>query len=300
MNRSFALVVILLAPAAANRAAGDPCDADNFDTPIFREDFNGPNGNPPDPNVWVIGHPEDCSGWRVQGRTFFPDPNHHPAAPFPRLDANACVITHAWREAPGTIVVLDPASGNRRKFETGFCTDFAISPDGDMLAAILKNGFVCAWRLSDGNELYGQEEAEKAIREAKAQVGWPIAAAYYYELDISPDGKVLVTSSGGFARLGAHAPVFRDAETGELIDRGGETWRIMRVRYLDAGRIEAQLLAGTLRTWDANSGGMLSAEKHASCLLFPERVCPRRKPGPRNPLNRDYSPTRRWRRRSVG
>lgn len=170
----------------------------------------------------------------------------------------------AWQtplRSGGSVLVHDLASGKHREFETGGSTDFVITPDGKKLIAILNNGFVRAWRLSDGEQLYGKEEAEKAIRDAKRlQAG--LAAMNYYAMDISPDGKVLVTSSGGFSRVGSHAPVFRDAATGEIIDRGAETWRIMGVRYLDADRIETRAFGGTIRTLDADSGKQLSARSN--------------------------------------
>lgn len=168
----------------------------------------------------------------------------------------------AWRTLNGLVVVRDLDSGKHREFSTGGSTDFVITPDGKKLIAILSNGFVRAWRLSDGEQLYGRDEAEKAIRDAKQQLGGFVPAAYYYAMDISPDGKVLVTSSGAFARIGAHAPVFRDAATGEIIDRGAETWRIMGVRYLDPDRIETRAYDGTIRTLDVDSGKPLSAQSN--------------------------------------
>jgi hypothetical protein len=58
---------------------------------LLREDFNGP-GNVPDPAVWIVNLPE--SDWRVQGRSFFPSPLHHPQGPFPHLENGCCVIEH--------------------------------------------------------------------------------------------------------------------------------------------------------------------------------------------------------------
>ena len=93
MNRSPIFVVVVLAWGLAGQVFAGPCDGIDFDTVIFREDFTGPDGSLPDSD-WVIGHPEDTSGWHLQGRTFFPTPSQHPTAPFPHLQDNACVITH--------------------------------------------------------------------------------------------------------------------------------------------------------------------------------------------------------------
>ncbi len=63
-----------------------------WDTVIFREDFDVGVGddNMPDPERWVVNHPE--SSWWAQGRSFFPSPVHHPDAPFPRVENGTCII----------------------------------------------------------------------------------------------------------------------------------------------------------------------------------------------------------------
>ena len=60
----------------------------------LRHDFDTAFGSDqrPDPDVWVINHPE--SWWFVLGRTFFPSPVYHPEAPFPRVEDGVCVIEH--------------------------------------------------------------------------------------------------------------------------------------------------------------------------------------------------------------
>ncbi|MHC4757731.1 MAG: family 16 glycosylhydrolase [Planctomycetota bacterium] len=68
----------------------DPCEA--WGEVIFREDFETPEGQMPDPNVWVVNDPNDW--WRLQGRSFFPSPVYHPDAPLPRVENGVCVIEH--------------------------------------------------------------------------------------------------------------------------------------------------------------------------------------------------------------
>lgn len=92
MNRSVTFVALVLACGLASDVSAGPCDGINFNTVIFRDDFTGPNGSLPDPDRWVINHPEEW--WWVMGRTFMPSPIYHPGAPFPQLQDNACVIEH--------------------------------------------------------------------------------------------------------------------------------------------------------------------------------------------------------------
>lgn len=87
MNRLLIPVTIALVCGFGSQLFGAP-----WDTILFRDDFTGPDGKRPDANHWVINHPE--SWWWVQGRTFLPSPTYHPSAPFPQLEANACVIEH--------------------------------------------------------------------------------------------------------------------------------------------------------------------------------------------------------------
>lgn len=59
---------------------------------LFRDDFTGSNGSLPNPDDWVINHPE--SAWWTQGRTFFPSPVLHPGTPLPHIQDDALVIEH--------------------------------------------------------------------------------------------------------------------------------------------------------------------------------------------------------------
>ena len=98
MNRLPAFVALIVAFGFGDQVSAGPCDGIDFNEVIFREDFTGTNCSLPDPDDWVIGHPEDYpSCWWVQGRTFFPTPVCLPNAPcdhFPHLQDNACVIRH--------------------------------------------------------------------------------------------------------------------------------------------------------------------------------------------------------------
>ena len=96
MNRSLSFVVIALAWGLVGQVFAGPCDGVNFDTVIFREDFDSLEGVPPDSEGrwgrWVVNHPPFW--WWVQGRTFFPSPTYHPAAPFPYVRNGVCVFEH--------------------------------------------------------------------------------------------------------------------------------------------------------------------------------------------------------------
>jgi len=96
MNRSLSFVVVALAWGLVGQVFAGPCDGINFDTVIFREDFDSLEGVPPDSEGrwgrWVVNHPE--SWWWVQGRTFFPSPTYHPAGPFPYVRNGVCVFEH--------------------------------------------------------------------------------------------------------------------------------------------------------------------------------------------------------------
>jgi hypothetical protein len=67
-----------------------------WDTVVFREDFAGTDGSPPDPARWVVNHPGEW--WWVQGRTLFPEPSiAAPATPthwLPYIENNTCVFEH--------------------------------------------------------------------------------------------------------------------------------------------------------------------------------------------------------------
>ena len=90
MNRSITLLAcasVLLCCAEAFGAS--------WNTVVFRHDFDTSVGDPPDPSVWVVNHPDEW--WWVQGRTHFPDPLST-TGPFPRVDEEGgtrfCVIEH--------------------------------------------------------------------------------------------------------------------------------------------------------------------------------------------------------------
>jgi glycosyl hydrolase family 16 len=95
MRARFWVVLVLLACVFGGRAEGDcgPCETLPFSEVVLREDFTGTNGDLPDSERWVIGHPETYPNcWWTQGRTFFPDPVCHPAAPLPHIQDDACLI----------------------------------------------------------------------------------------------------------------------------------------------------------------------------------------------------------------
>lgn len=98
----------------------------SWDTLVFREDFNAPVGGMPDPNTWVVNHPE--SWWWVQGRTFFPSPVYHPDGPFPRIDNGICVIEHhhynPWHLGTPRTTFLGGEIHTVRKFAPNTCYRF--------------------------------------------------------------------------------------------------------------------------------------------------------------------------------
>lgn len=83
--------VRLILVAAAYVQMSGAALGDQWGNVVLRDDFDGP-GSTPDTDTWVVNHPD--SFWWVQGRTFFPSPIHHPAAPFPYLNDGKCVIQH--------------------------------------------------------------------------------------------------------------------------------------------------------------------------------------------------------------
>ena len=106
MNRLLTFVVLVVALAFVDQVLAGPCDGIDFDTVIFRDDFDTvPPCNTPDPSQWVVNHPippeQPGACWWVQGRTFFPNPLCQPDAPFPHVvevengrDNRACEIDH--------------------------------------------------------------------------------------------------------------------------------------------------------------------------------------------------------------
>jgi len=67
------------------------------DTVIFCDDFSLPDYSPPDPNKWIINHPDALPPlnphWWVQGRSHFPEPST-PGAKLPYILDGRCVIEH--------------------------------------------------------------------------------------------------------------------------------------------------------------------------------------------------------------
>jgi len=114
MRFRFLPLLVLLGPGFAGDAYAGPCEAVDFDTVIFREDFTGQDSSLPDSD-WLINHPDKC--WWVQGRTFMPSPTCHPDGPFPHIQDNTCVITH-YDYNPYDIDPNDP--GNPNHFKTTF------------------------------------------------------------------------------------------------------------------------------------------------------------------------------------
>lgn len=94
MKRLISCMVWVFALGLSGYLLGAPSGPVVFDTIVFEEHFDQPDGSLPDAGRWVIGHPDDSSGWFVLGRTFFPTPSQHPSAPFPHVEGGACVIEH--------------------------------------------------------------------------------------------------------------------------------------------------------------------------------------------------------------
>lgn len=67
---------------------GTPVLGGPWDTIVFRDDFDAPEISG---DNWVINNP-DSSWWAPLGRTFFPSPVFHPAAPLPHVEDDTCVI----------------------------------------------------------------------------------------------------------------------------------------------------------------------------------------------------------------
>jgi len=92
MLRIFTPIAAVLALANASQAVDDSPGAVLFDTVIFEEDFDQPDGSRPDPDSWVVNVPD--SWWWVLGRTFLPSPMYHPEGPLPQVRDGACCIEH--------------------------------------------------------------------------------------------------------------------------------------------------------------------------------------------------------------
>ena len=107
MNR---LPILIVCICSVTSCVAGPVDL--WNSVIFRDDFDYSVGGIPDPNDWVVNHPEAPDpGWWTQGRTHFPNPAlWNASGEFPRIEDGACIIEHH---------LYDPYASNHQWFLGG-------------------------------------------------------------------------------------------------------------------------------------------------------------------------------------
>lgn len=189
----------------------------------------------------------------------------------------------AWMEDGSRIATADPATGKIGRIldPSRLICFYAISPDGKSIAAIGKGGQFLAWDIATGTVRFDTLPPDEAIKRTKELLGF-LAQMFSYTIVYSPDSKKVITSGGGFARIGANAPKFFDALTGKEANpfKEAHDWLVSRVRYsTDSKRIVSKAMSGEIAEWDIDTMKRVSVipadpeKPHPICTSPNRKLC---------------------------
>ncbi|WP_316191849.1 MULTISPECIES: WD40 repeat domain-containing protein [unclassified Bradyrhizobium] len=163
---------------------------------------------------------------------------------------SSLLLSRSGKEySPGTIRVLDAHSGtelSRIAHASYAILSDAVSPDGQIFASGSSDQTARLWDLRTGKEL------------ARLLHNSPVRAVKF-----SPNGRVLVTESGGGAWQSKGAALLWDVATGKLISRLSSSQDISGVAFSGDGHLLATgSMDQTVKIWNVETGAELKTFPH--------------------------------------